>query len=226
MKKLKALKTKTGGVFQLINVQTNSFTYRLALARHYLAQINIPWPFFSLQLLLLLLLRLLSGGNSENLKRLRNELRNGLTHNLNAHGLFIGILFSVFSFFFFFFLSKWFLLTFCVRYTQVRGSSTGGGSSPAHISIWLCHWETPAHSLRPDPNHFVPFRSDPIRSEPQRAQAKENLTEPGVNCMPCVNAKRPSSYPVGPPLIFWYSSWKLFLVEVCLLIVRRKQPTD
>lgn len=126
--------TKTGGVFQLINVQTNSFTYiapapdpRSPLStRLYLPQINIPWPnilfilfrhfFFCISLCLL-----------ENLKRLRNELRNGLTHNSECTHTHIGTVLAKFFIpiyrciisllFPSFLLSKWFLLTFCARYT-------------------------------------------------------------------------------------------------------------
>lgn len=122
--------TKTGGVFQLINVQTNSFTY-IALpeptlpaldSRLYLPQINIPWPNILFILFRHFFLCLL-----ENLKRLRNELRNGLTHNSECTHtdtvlakFFIPIyrcIISFLSFILSFLLSKWFLLTFCARYT-------------------------------------------------------------------------------------------------------------
>lgn len=78
--------TKTGGVFQLINVQTNSFTY-IALpdplsTRLYLPQINIPWPNILFILFRHFFLFFISFSVfRKNLKRLRNELRNGLTHN-------------------------------------------------------------------------------------------------------------------------------------------------
>lgn len=87
-----------------------------------------------------------------------------------------------------FLLSKWFLLTFCARYTASHQPDQGEPHSshacpfpctplplplPHRLSFHLlchCELETPAHSSK--------------RTEPNQT---------GVNCMPCVNARNAAS---------------------------------
>lgn len=181
----------------------------------------------------------------ENLKRLRNELRNGLTHNSECTHTHIGTVLAKFFIpiyrciisllFPSFLLSKWFLLTFCARYTASHQPDQGEPHSShacpfpctplplplplplPHLSFHLlchCELETPAHSSkRTEPNR-TGRQLHAMRKCPQRRQRRHG------------GGGRGRGATLARLVIFSHSSRKLFLVEVCLLIVRRKQATD
>lgn len=154
----------------------------------------------------------------ENLKRLRNELRNGLTHNSECTHTHIGTVLAKFFIpiyrciisllFPSFLLSKWFLLTFCARYTASHQPDQGEPHSshacpfpctphapapppPPFISFavslrWDSELETPAHSSkRTEPNR-TGRQLHAMRKCPQRRQRRHGGDGEG-------DAGRPSS---------------------------------